>query len=146
MKLKPSSQAYLVICHIFNPIWVLKHILAGLHFSSMALLLHLPVGVLRLITHKQLLAFTASPSCVTVIKQQSVLICGYVHSNQLRLEIREGGGGRDRKRGEKDTPLQSFLTFHPHIWHSLKHTHIYTITDTYMHTDRLPLSPSLSVM
>ena len=63
----------------------------------MALTLHLPVGVLRLIAHNQLLAFTVSPSSVTVIKQQSVIICSYVHSNQLWLDrVERQGEGRQR--------------------------------------------------
>lgn len=89
----------------------------GLHFSFLSL--HLPLGHWRLITYRS--------SSITF----QVLICGYVHYNQLELE-REGGGRQEERR--KDTLLQSFLTAHTHIWHSLKHIHRYTITHTHTHS------------
>lgn len=62
-----------------------------------------PVGFF-LVNDTQLLAFAASLSSITVMKEQSVLICSRVRMfilNQLRIEFGEEGGGRDRKREEK---------------------------------------------
>lgn len=96
----------------------------------MALSLLWPLGVLRLITLARLhyLPRDKSIDCYTHDRAHettiSVNLC-YVHFNQLKLRDQ---GGRRRKR-QSATSLQPFLTFLPHIWHSLKHTHFYTITD-----------------
>lgn len=138
MKSKLPSQAYLVI---FQP-----NMGPETSFRESRTLLELsgtfsafaPGFFLRLITHNRLFVFTTGLWSVTVIEQQSVL--SYVYSNQLRLEI---GGGGDRKREERDTSLQSFLTLHPHIWHSLRHTHIYTATHACTRTVFLSPCPSV---
>lgn len=100
---------------------------------------HLPLGVWRLITPHLPLAFCESITCDT----HKVLIRGYIYPDQLKTDDWERQQG-DRKRGEKYILLQSFLTFHPHIWHSLKHTHIqYTQWQT--HTCTLSVFSSLPV-
>lgn len=107
----------------------------------MALTLQLHLGLWRLITHNRRLTFTAGPSSVTVIKQQSALICSYVHSNQLRSEVREGGRGRDRKRGGARLSLLCIHTYGTH-WNTLT----YTQEQTHTRTQAVLLSPCPSLL
>lgn len=114
----------------------------GTKFRKAGLFLHLPLGVLRLITHNGLLAFTVSPSSVTVIKQQSVLICGYVRSNQLEVRDQRGGRRERQNEGRKRhiiTVFPYFSSTHMALIGTYSHIH----NNRHIHAHRL--SPSLPV-
>lgn len=115
-------------------------------FSSMGSL-HLPLGVWRLITHSQLLAFTLSPLSDTVIKQQSLLISGYVHSNQLWLEVRVWERRERQNEGRKRHIITIFPYFSStHMALIETHSHIRNNRHTHTHTQSVFLTPCPSLL